>query len=114
MPGRVRAADRIRLPPGRRAARRHDRDPMPKLQLINVEKRFGEANVVRGISTSVAEGQMLVLLGRSGCGKTTTLRMVAGLLHPDGGSILIDDRMVAKAGWGLPPENRNLGMVFQT
>ena len=87
---------------------------MPKLQLIDVEKRFGEASAVRGVSTKVAEGQMLVLLGPSGCGKTTTLRMVAGLLHPDGGSILIDDRMVAKEGWGLPPENRNLGMVFQT
>lgn len=87
---------------------------MKKLQLVNVSKRFGDLTVVRDLSIIVAEGQMLVLLGPSGCGKTTTLRLVAGLLHPDEGLILIDDKVVAKAGWGLPPENRGLGMVFQS
>ncbi len=87
---------------------------MSKLQLINLVKRFGEQTVVRGLSARVAEGHMLVLLGPSGCGKTTTLRLVAGLMQPDDGSILIDGRTVAKAGWGLPPERRNLGMVFQS
>jgi ABC-type Fe3+/spermidine/putrescine transport system ATPase subunit len=57
---------------------------------------------------------MLVLLGPSGCGKTTTLQLVAGLLHPDDGSIIIDGKAVAGPGWGLPPERRNLGMVFQS
>jgi ABC-type Fe3+/spermidine/putrescine transport system ATPase subunit len=69
---------------------------------------------IRGLSTTVAEGQMLVLLGPSGCGKTTTLQLVAGLLHPDDGSIIIDGKAVAGPGWGLPPERRNLGMVFQS
>lgn len=87
---------------------------MPKLQLINLVKRFGDQAVVRGLSVSVTEGHMLVLLGPSGCGKTTTLRLVAGLLLPDDGSILVDEKMVAGAGWGLPPERRNLGMVFQS
>jgi iron(III) transport system ATP-binding protein len=89
---------------------------MLKLELVNVVKRFsdeGEA-VIRGLSTTVAEGQMLVLLGPSGCGKTTTLQLVAGLLHPDDGSIVIDGKAVAGPGWGLPPERRNLGMVFQS
>src|SRR6266550_9155237 len=89
---------------------------MLKLELVNVVKRFaseGEA-VIRGLSTSVADGQMLVLLGPSGCGKTTTLQLVAGLLHPDDGSIIIDGKAVAGPGWGLPPERRNLGMVFQS
>ena len=89
---------------------------MLKLELVNVVKRFvneGEA-VIRGLSTSVAEGQMLVLLGPSGCGKTTTLQLVAGLLHPDDGSIVIDGKAVAGPGCGLPPERRNLGMVFQS
>src|SRR6059058_2957924 len=89
---------------------------MLKLELVNVVKRFaseGEA-VIRGLSTTVAEGQMLVLLGPSGCGKTTTLQLVAGLLHPDDGSIIIDGKAVAGPGWGLPPERRNLGMVFQS
>ena len=87
---------------------------MLKLQLVDVEKRYLDASVVRGLSTTVEEGQTLVLLGPSGCGKTTTLRMVAGLINPDRGTILIDGRTVAKAGWGMPPENRNLGMVFQS
>jgi ABC-type Fe3+/spermidine/putrescine transport system ATPase subunit len=89
---------------------------MLKLELIDVVKRFDDQTdaVIRGLSTRVAEGEMLVLLGPSGCGKTTTLQMVAGLLHPDDGSILIDGKVVARKGWGLPPERRNLGMVFQS
>ena len=89
---------------------------MLKLELIDVVKRFGDRAeaVIRGLSITVAEGQMLVLLGPSGCGKTTTLQLVAGLLHPDDGSILVDGKAVAGPGWGLPPERRNLGMVFQS
>jgi ABC-type Fe3+/spermidine/putrescine transport system ATPase subunit len=68
---------------------------LPKLQLIDLVKSFGQQQVVRGLFADVAEGQMLVLLGPSGCGKTTTLRLVAGLLHPDDGSILIDGAAVA-------------------
>jgi iron(III) transport system ATP-binding protein len=89
---------------------------MLKLELVDVVKRFASEGepVIRGLSTTVAEGQMLVLLGPSGCGKTTTLQLVAGLLHPDDGSIVIDGNAVAGPGWGLPPERRNLGMVFQS
>ena len=89
---------------------------MAKLELIDVVKRFGDQAqaVIRGLNTSVGEGQMLVLLGPSGCGKTTTLQLVAGLLDPDAGSILVDGKQVAGPGWGLPPERRNLGMVFQS
>jgi len=88
----------------------------PKLQIESVVKRFGDggAAVIKGLSATVAEGEMLVLLGPSGCGKTTTLQLVAGLLHPDEGSIFVDGKQVAGAGWGLPPERRNLGMVFQS
>jgi iron(III) transport system ATP-binding protein len=88
----------------------------PKLQIESVVKRFGDGAdaVIKGLSATVAEGQMLVLLGPSGCGKTTTLQLVAGLLHPDDGSILVDGKQVAGPGWGLPPERRNLGMVFQS
>ena len=88
----------------------------PKLQIEKVVKRFGDGAdaVIKGLSATVAEGQTLVLLGPSGCGKTTTLQLVAGLLHPDGGSIRVDGKEVAGPGWGLPPERRNLGMVFQS
>ncbi|MEX2447023.1 MAG: ABC transporter ATP-binding protein, partial [Dehalococcoidia bacterium] len=53
------------------------------------------------------------LLGPSGCGKTTALRMIAGLLRPDGGTIAIDGRTVAGQGTHVPPEQRRIGMVFQ-
>ena len=88
----------------------------PKLRIENVVKRFasGADAVIKGLSATVAEGEMLVLLGPSGCGKTTTLQLVAGLVDPDDGSIFVDDRQVAGPGWGLPPERRNLGMVFQS
>src|SRR5215471_13622733 len=88
----------------------------PKLLIDQVVKRFGDGAdaVIKGLSATVAEGQMLVLLGPSGCGKTTTLQLVAGLLHPDDGSISVDGKQVAGPGWGLPPERRNLGMVFQS
>ncbi len=87
-----------------------------KLQLMQVVKRFGDgaAAAVNGISLGVDEGEMLVLLGPSGCGKTTTLQIIAGLIHPDGGSVVIDGQTVAGPGWGLAPERRNLGMVFQS
>src|SRR4051812_24851068 len=87
-----------------------------KLEMHDVAKRFGDRGgaAVNGLSARVSEGEMLVLLGPSGCGKTTTLHMVAGLLNPDAGEIAIDGRTVAGAGWGWPPERRNLGMVFQS
>jgi len=87
-----------------------------KLQLDNVVKRFAQSSeaAVGGLTLGVDEGEMLVLLGPSGCGKTTTLQLIAGLIHPDGGTIAIDGKPVAGPGWGLPPEKRNLGMVFQS
>ncbi len=54
------------------------------LQLDNVTKRFGRRTVVDRLSLDVAEGEIVALLGGSGCGKTTTLRLIAGLETPDG------------------------------
>ncbi|MBI3455700.1 MAG: ABC transporter ATP-binding protein [Candidatus Rokubacteria bacterium] len=86
---------------------------MVKLSLVSLVKRFRDQVAVGGVSVDVPEGCVAVLLGPSGCGKTTTLRLVAGLLHPDAGAIWLDGREVAGAGWGVPPERRNLAMVFQ-
>lgn len=85
----------------------------PKLELRKLEKFFGDVRAVDGIDLRVATGESVVLLGPSGCGKTTTLRSVAGFIQPDGGEILLDGTVVATESNMLPPEKRNLGMVFQ-
>jgi len=84
-----------------------------KLELRNLQKHFGDVRAVDGIDLQIATGESVVLLGPSGCGKTTTLRSVAGFIQPDGGEILLDGSVIATETNMLPPEKRNLGMVFQ-
>ena len=84
-----------------------------KLLLRGLKKYFGEVRAVDSIDLSVREGESVVLLGPSGCGKTTTLRAVAGFIRPDGGEILLDGKKIADENTMVPPERRNLGMVFQ-
>src|SRR5262245_6676417 len=84
------------------------------LRLINVTKRFGHRTIVDNISLDVAEGETIALLGASGCGKTTTLRLIAGLEEPDSGDIWIAGKCVAANGRNLvPPGARGIGFVFQ-
>jgi iron(III) transport system ATP-binding protein len=61
----------------------------------------------------IEPGSIVALLGPSGCGKSTLLRLLAGLSVPASGEIRFGDRLVARAGWGLPPEQRDIGMVFR-
>ena len=79
------------------------------LQLKQIRKRFGEKEILRGIDLSVAAGEFITLLGSSGCGKTTTLRIIAGLETCDGGIVLLEGRDVTNE----PPEKRNMNTVFQ-
>lgn len=87
---------------------------MSSVSIRAVEKHYGQFRAVRGVNLEVEEGEFVVLLGPSGCGKTTTLRCVAGLEDVSGGSIVMGDRVVSSAGFSIPPEKRDIGMVFQS
>ena len=87
---------------------------MPAVELQNLWKDFHSIPAVCGIHLSVQEGELLALLGPSGCGKTTTLRTVAGFEVPTAGEIRIRGKTVSGPGHFVPPEARNVGMVFQS
>jgi ABC-type sugar transport system ATPase subunit len=84
------------------------------LRLHGVTKRFGQRTIVDNVSLDVAEGETVALLGASGCGKTTTLRLIAGLEAPDDGEIWIAGNCVAANGKNLVSSAaRDIGFVFQ-
>ena len=87
---------------------------MPHLELENLTKRYAGVVSVDGLDLSVEHGELICLLGPSGCGKTTTLRMIAGFLPPDAGEIRVDGQVVSSPRSVLPPERRNMGMIFQS
>jgi len=82
---------------------------MAKVQLRDVRKSYGDAEVIHGVSIDVADGEFVVIVGPSGCGKSTLLRMVAGLEAITSGEIVIGDRVVNR----LEPKDRDIAMVFQ-
>ncbi|WP_405240777.1 ABC transporter ATP-binding protein [Lentisalinibacter orientalis] len=88
----------------------------PILEVTGVSKSYGSATAVKDVSFGVGAGEVLTLLGRSGCGKSTTLRLVAGLESPDTGSISLRDRVVADVASNtfVPAEKRRIGLVFQS
>jgi len=79
------------------------------LALEGVTRRFGEHTAVDDVSLEIAAGELLALIGASGSGKTTTLRIVAGYEVPDSGRVVLDGRDIT----ALPPQKRGFGMVFQ-
>jgi iron(III) transport system ATP-binding protein len=87
---------------------------MSKLEIDNVTMAFGDVRAVDGVSLRVAEGETVVLLGSSGCGKTTLLRLIAGFLRPTSGAIRVNGKVVASESVMVPPEKRSLSMVFQS
>lgn len=85
----------------------------PLLEVRSVQKSFGKHDVLRDIQFSVAPGEIISVLGPSGCGKSTLLQIIAGLQQPDAGEIVLRGKTVATAKSLVPPEKRNINMVFQ-
>jgi multiple sugar transport system ATP-binding protein len=82
---------------------------MADISLVDVSKRFDAVEAVRNLSLSIADGELVVLLGPTGAGKTTTLRLIAGLERPDHGSVVIRGREVTTE----VPAERDVAFVFQ-
>jgi len=87
---------------------------MATLELQKLTKRYPGVVSVDAIDLSVAHGEFVCLLGPSGCGKTTTLRMIAGLADPDEGEIRVGGRTMSSVRSVVPPEQRNMSMIFQS
>ncbi len=87
---------------------------MTSILLEDLTKYYQKNSVVNSFNLNIAEGELIALLGPSGCGKTTTLRMLAGFISPDRGQILVDDRVISSPQQTIPPEKRNMSMIFQS
>jgi len=83
--------------------------PGKSIEVQQVEKFYGEQQVLKGVSFTLKEGEFLTLLGPSGSGKTTTLGIISGFIDTDAGDVKINGQSLI----GIPPKNRNLGIVFQ-
>ncbi len=87
---------------------------MAGLTLDRATRRFSERPAVDAVSLAVKDGEFLAVLGPSGCGKTTLLRLIAGFEQIDDGTIKLGDDVVSGPGLHLPPEDRRIGVVFQS
>ena len=87
---------------------------MSTVIIKNLTKSFGSSQVLKEFNEVFRDGEFVTLLGPSGCGKTTMLRMIAGFEIPTTGEIWIDDKLVSGGKTFLPPEKRDIGMVFQS
>ncbi len=87
---------------------------MATVTLKHVTKAFGSHVVLQEFNETIGDGEFITLLGPSGCGKTTMLRIIAGFEKPTSGEVYIDDLLVSGGKTFVPPEKRNIGMVFQS
>jgi iron(III) transport system ATP-binding protein len=84
------------------------------VRVTDLSRSYGSNRVLYDVSFEVPDGQVCVLLGSSGSGKTTMLRLIAGLDRPQSGEIAIGDRLIVGKDKFVPPEQRNIGLVFQS
>ena len=87
---------------------------MATVKIDHISKAFGNNVVLKEFNEVFEEGEFVTLLGPSGCGKTTMLRIIAGFEKPTSGELYIDDLLVSGGKTFVPPEKRNIGMVFQS
>src|SRR3984893_14576734 len=87
---------------------------MARVELRKLTKSYGPSVAVDAVSLGIEHGRLVCLLGPSGCGKTTTLRLIAGFIEPSAGEILVGDKLVSSPARTLPPEQRNMSMIFQS
>lgn len=86
---------------------------VPRLEIRNLVRSYGGRAVVDDVSLSIMPGQVTCLLGPSGCGKSTTLRMIAGVEMQDSGEIYVDGKLICDTVFRIPPERREIGLMFQ-
>ncbi|MCS6948088.1 MAG: ATP-binding cassette domain-containing protein, partial [Steroidobacteraceae bacterium] len=98
------------VPPAESAAARPNERAREYVRIENVTKKFGQFIAVDNVSLTIFKGEIFCLLGGSGCGKTTLLRMLAGFEEPTSGRIFIDGQDMA----GIPPYERPVNMMFQS
>ena len=89
---------------------------MAQIRIEGLLKEFGSSRfcAVDRIDLTVKNGEVMALLGPSGCGKTTTLQLLAGFITPTGGTIHVGERLVSSAAGVVPPERRNMSLIFQS
>jgi iron(III) transport system ATP-binding protein len=87
---------------------------MARINIIDLQRRYGANAALAGIDLCIEDGELVALLGPSGCGKTTTLHLLAGFAVPDAGEIWSGDRLISSRRGVVAPEQRNVGMVFQS
>lgn len=87
---------------------------MAEVAITGLVKRFDGFAAVNDLSLTVEEGKLMALVGPSGCGKSTTLRLLAGFLKPDGGEIRVDGQLLSSPTKVVPPDRRNMSMIFQS
>lgn len=87
---------------------------MATITLSQLSRRYGPYMAVDGVNLVVRDGEALTLLGPAGCGKSTILRIIAGLVDPSAGSVAMDGRVISSAHGSVAPERRDMAMLFHT
>ncbi|MBN1541663.1 ATP-binding cassette domain-containing protein, partial [candidate division KSB1 bacterium] len=89
-------------------------DDTTKIEFTGVYKAFGDKSVLQGLNLAIHEGETLVIMGRSGCGKSVTLKILLGLILPDSGKVYVDgEEITCLSEKDLFPIRQKIGMLFQ-